>query len=752
MSAAGQGSPEQVSPKGRRHFIRKSAMAAAVLVGVVGGIIGVVGTKNTARYLIRAGADLAGLGPVSLTVTEAGWRGIVAQSLGVGADASITAKQVAVSFGFFGPLGGPQSIAIQGLRVEKTLGKDGGGTLKLPAVPQTVLIILDDTAIRFHASSLDYSAIAPGRISVSRTGASGRLSLALTPANNAAGAIMPHGGTLTFSGGGTAPQTLALDLAPTGPVDIGRAHLTLSALIKESAQGAQLSVQLREAALPALGIAVTGLSLDSDVRVSADHVVLTLDRCAAFTGLTLAHAVFDRLPVCSEPGKPLLSIALEKKGPEAVALDARLQEPVGRYLGKDGMALIKGTWPTVHIAAKSSASFGDAKSDVHLDGGALTGPTGLTLSATSGDLHTSTQNNRLSDLHGALKFLLSDQRQVPLIVPITAAGTAKTENGVVRFTASAAGAGLAQLFQAQGSHDLAAGVGTARVVSAPLTFAPNGFSPVSLSPALKGKISEVKGTVSAEGVLTWGSAGLASHGLLRLAKLAARVPLARFDGLDGAIDFASLFPLMTAKPQTLKAGLLDLGLPLTDGIITLSLSRGGDLLVHDAHWSWMGGTIGLASAVFSPFRSEQALTLAVDKIDLKRLIDLADVHGLTATGLLSGRIPVTLQGAHQWVRDGKLEAVPPGGTIIYKTGSTIRGTTSASAILYTALDNFQYDALNAELTGDLAGTLSLQVHLKGRNPDLYDGRRIELNISTEGAFVDMLRKGLAPYRGGNTPQ
>src|SRR5262249_39505078 len=149
-----------------------------------------------------------------------------------------------------------------------------------------------------------------------------------------------------------------------------------------------------------------------------------------------------------------------------------------------------------------------------------------------------------------------------------------------------------------------------------------------------------------DGTFSWSPDGLTSRGSLRLDKLAARLPVARVEGLQGLVAFSSLLPLETAQPQTLQVALLDLGFPLTDGQIRLSVERSGDMLVHDARWRWLGGTVGLSSAVFSPFRTSQSLIFAINSIDLTKLLELADVSGLSGTGKLSGRIPVSLESGH----------------------------------------------------------------------------------------------------------
>ena len=48
-----------------------------------------------------------------------------------------------------------------------------------------------------------------------------------------------------------------------------------------------------------------------------------------------------------------------------------------------------------------------------------------------------------------------------------------------------------------------------------------------------------------------------------------------------------------------------------------------------------------------------------------------------------------------------------------------------------ALDDFQFDQLDSDLSYDEEGKLLLALHLSGRNPAIEDGRLINLNIKLE---------------------
>jgi hypothetical protein len=53
--------------------------------------------------------------------------------------------------------------------------------------------------------------------------------------------------------------------------------------------------------------------------------------------------------------------------------------------------------------------------------------------------------------------------------------------------------------------------------------------------------------------------------------------------------------------------------------------------------------------------------------------------------------------------------------------------------------NFRFDDLDIRLDGPLDGEILAKAQINGSNPDLYDGKRIELNVSLQGALREFLQ-------------
>ena len=58
-------------------------------------------------------------------------------------------------------------------------------------------------------------------------------------------------------------------------------------------------------------------------------------------------------------------------------------------------------------------------------------------------------------------------------------------------------------------------------------------------------------------------------------------------------------------------------------------------------------------------------------------------------------------------------------------------TNSNMKLVFDALENFQYTVLSSTITYDTSGKLNLGLKLQGSNPNLQQGRAINLNVNLE---------------------
>ncbi len=297
---------------------------------------------------------------------------------------------------------------------------------------------------------------------------------------------------------------------------------------------------------------------------------------------------------------------------------------------------------------------------------------------------------------------------------------------------------LSLIGSVEGVHSIADAAGRADVTIGPLIFSETGLQPQILLPMFKGLVTNVVGSTSATAGLSWRPGELRGSAEARLDDLGLSTEAARIEGVRGDLTFDSLFPPRTAEGQRLDVGSVEAGLLLTDGEVTFSLDGQGGVTVDSAAWPFAGGTIILSSGVIEPGASEQAFELAVDQVDLSAFINLLALDGASGTGVISGRVPVTIRDGDPIITGGLLTAGEPGQLSYKGNGSDAIGG-GQGALVFQALEDFQYTGLTLSLDGNAQDRLTLRLNLEGSNPGLYDGYPFAININTEASFAELLR-------------
>lgn len=85
------------------------------------------------------------------------------------------------------------------------------------------------------------------------------------------------------------------------------------------------------------------------------------------------------------------------------------------------------------------------------------------------------------------------------------------------------------------------------------------------------------------------------------------------------------------------------------------------------------------------------------------------------------------------IREGKVFARAPGGQLQFRSAGLrdYGAANPALQLVVQALDDFQFDQLDSDLSYDEDGKLQLALHLSGRNPAIEEGRLINFNIHLE---------------------
>ena len=195
--------------------------------------------------------------------------------------------------------------------------------------------------------------------------------------------------------------------------------------------------------------------------------------------------------------------------------------------------------------------------------------------------------------------------------------------------------------------------------------------------------------------------------------------------------------LESITEESFRIGRLDVGFPIEDIEATYRFdSAKPSIQLHDVGMTLFAGRITTDQMAYDATAQANSSTLLLERIDIEQILSISAYEGITATGIISGEIPVTIRGPQLTVNDGHIVALPPGGTINYRGGSTDTGNDNLN-LVYSALRNYNYSQLEADVDYMADGELLLSVRMEGVAPAI-DNQRINLNINIQDNIPTLL--------------
>jgi len=246
--------------------------------------------------------------------------------------------------------------------------------------------------------------------------------------------------------------------------------------------------------------------------------------------------------------------------------------------------------------------------------------------------------------------------------------------------------------------------------------------------------------------VSWTAKGAAASARLLLKDLSATVEDVGVQQVNTVLDFDSTRP--RAQRQDIAIGLLDVGVPLTDGLIGVRIQPDLKLNIDEAAFKLTGGRVFAKDLVIDPAATRQKLALNVEGVNLGDLLQMTELEGLSATGTLAGRIPIDIDKGEAVIQDGVLAASGP-GVLRYKPDqvpAALQGGGQGVDLMLQALTDFHYDALSLTLNRAADGETRIGLHLQGKNPAVYGGYPLAFNLNLSGKLDRILRDSLKGYR------
>lgn len=526
----------------------------------------------------------------------------------------------------------------------------------------------------------------------------------------------------------------------------------------EIAGSIHLKTRLSGRLAPDLALRGGRVALGGDFAVAGDRLTFRATPCIAVEAdaIETADYAVDPGPIllCGRKGAPLLTVASLARGPRTLRLDGAFgpARAVIRNKGQnDRGAVADIETAATPVSADYDAARGDWRASAAVTGATVASPafqaagTDITVALTA----RGQGNGQISASADLDTVVLRDTRAANLFAPVFLSGRAGLAGAAATFDITAGWEAGEEAVSLQGRYDPGADEGTANIRSASLFFTPHGRQPHHLLPVLRGKISDVSGEVIATATAAWADGTPATTARIEFKGIGATTAVAEVAGINGTVRFDSLLPPTTPTGQRLTIDLLDPGVALKDGSITFDLDADQILHIKDASWPWAGGTIRVADATIDMGKQRHRVTLAATDVDLSQLVALLGNEEIDVTGIVAGEIPVFIDGDDIVVRGGRLASTGEGGVIRYTGGvaeNALRSGGESGQLLLDALRNFQYESLELTLDGAVDGDIEIGAHVRGANPDLYNGYPFALNFSVGGELANMLRQGLTGYR------
>lgn len=197
--------------------------------------------------------------------------------------------------------------------------------------------------------------------------------------------------------------------------------------------------------------------------------------------------------------------------------------------------------------------------------------------------------------------------------------------------------------------------------------------------------------------------------------------------------FSSTVVAELLKDSTVHADLTDVslasfdpGVPVTD-VRTGITVRGDVINLSATTGKLLGGSFAIAPFTYDLAGGDATLKVDLSGVDLGAVLALEgkDLYG---EGRLDGHIPVNIVDDTITVVDGTLRNT---GNGVIRLASNLAQSVNQPGLDFAlrALEDFQYETLEADIDYDVKGDLLAAIRLRGRNVKIEKGRPIHYNLN-----------------------
>ena len=230
----------------------------------------------------------------------------------------------------------------------------------------------------------------------------------------------------------------------------------------------------------------------------------------------------------------------------------------------------------------------------------------------------------------------------------------------------------------------------------------------------------------------------------QLAETALHVAAARYGYPEAQFTLESL----SARHLALRQVSLSKEVPVTFDRLLFTFSaeelRDGRLTIANAEAQWEGGTLTTKDAELSWNGPELLVAnIVVTQVPLNRLMQLFSGGRATATGKVSGALPVIVYADRTLaVHQGILKAAGKGSITV--SPELIPVDNPQVGLVRDVLKDFHYTLFSMDVTSGKDKKLSMFLQLHGNNPEVYNGRQVNLNIRLGGDVLSLIEQSVMP--------
>lgn len=252
----------------------------------------------------------------------------------------------------------------------------------------------------------------------------------------------------------------------------------------------------------------------------------------------------------------------------------------------------------------------------------------------------------------------------------------------------------------------------------------------------------LSGSVNANARLSWLTGGdsppaVSGEGRIHLNDISGYVNEIAFLRLstDFAAELLPTWQLRSSSAASLDLASLDAGIEFSNIRSDYRVdSEAGSITLTDTSFKVFGGTVSSDQLEYHLHDNDSRFTVVIDSIDLNQVLGMSAYRGVSASGLVSGEIPVRLQGLTPSISGGTLNALQPGGIIRYSSGDSAAGNPSSVGnqsldLVYQALEDYRFHLMETRVDYQESGELDLAIRMEGVSPELNGGQRINLNLN-----------------------